>query len=122
MAHMRGVPDEQGELPLSDALRDAVARWLDHLASERSYADLTREAYARDLRQFLAYWQAQLGHQPCVADLAQLQQQTFRGFLASRRRQQASNRTLARSLSALRSFFRWLESESEARPVSSPIA
>lgn len=108
---MRAMPAEQRELPLSEPLQDAVAKWLDHLVSERGYADLTREAYERDLRQFLAYWQAQLGRQPCSADLAHLGQRTFRGFLASRRRQQASNRTLARSLSALRSFFRWLERE-----------
>lgn len=115
MRLMQSVPEEQGELPLSGALRDAVASWLDHLASERGYAELTREAYERDLRQFLTYWQVQLGHPPCLADLSQLEPRTFRGFLASRRRQQASNRSLARSLSALRSFFRWLEGEEIAR-------
>lgn len=107
---MRATPDQE-ELPLSEPLQDAVARWLDHLASERGYADLTREAYGRDLRQFLSYWHVQLGHQPSIADLEQLAPRAVRGFLASRRRQQASNRTLARALSALRSFFRWLERE-----------
>ena len=107
---MRRVVEEQGELQLSEPLRDVVARWLDHLDSERGYADLTREAYERDLRQFLIYWQVQLGHSPGLADLAQLEPRTFRGFLASRRRQQTSGRSLARALSALRSFFRWLES------------
>ncbi len=111
MSRMGQVAEEQGELAFSDPLRDAVGRWLDHLATERGYADLTREAYARDLRQFLSYWQVQLGHQPCVADLPLLEPRIFRGFLASRRRQQASNRSLARSLSALRAFFRWLEAE-----------
>ncbi|MCL4767057.1 MAG: tyrosine recombinase XerC [Hyphomicrobiaceae bacterium] len=112
---MTRAPDEQGELQLYGPLRDAVASWLDHLTVERGCAGLTRIAYERDLRQFLAYWQTQLGHQPCLADLDRLGPRTFRGFLASRRRQQASNRTLARALSALRSFFRWLEGEEAAR-------
>ncbi len=108
---MRARAEGQGELALSPPLQEAVAGWISHLASERNYADLTCDAYGRDLRQFLTYWQKQLGHQPCLADLAHLEPRTFRGFLASRRRQDASNRSLARTLSALRSFFRWLEAE-----------
>lgn len=106
---MRAMAEGQGELQLSRPLQEAIADWLNHLAGERNYADLTREAYGRDLGQFLSYWQTQLGRQPTLADLDNLEPRTFRGFLASRRRQQASNRSLARSLSALRSFFRWLE-------------
>ena len=109
---MRAMPDDQGELPLSGSLHEAVAVWLAHLASERGYADNTCQAYERDLRQFLAYWRGQLGHAPSFADLQQLDSRLFRGFFAARRRQEASNRSLARALSALRSFFRWLESES----------
>lgn len=105
----------QEELPLSDLLQNVVARWLDHLSRERGYADHTRESYGRDLGQFLTYWQLQLGRSPCLADVEHLEPRTFRGFLASRRRQEASNRSLARTLSALRSFFRWLENEQIAR-------
>jgi len=115
---MRAMAEGQGELQLSRPLQEAVADWLDHLAGERNYSDLTREAYGRDLRQFLSYWQAQLGRQPSLADLEILEPRTFRGFLASRRRQQASNRSLARSLSALRSFFRWLEGKEIGRSRS----
>ena len=112
---MRAMAEGQGELQLSRPLQGVVMDWLNHLAGERNYADLTRDAYGRDLRQFLSYWQTQLGRQPTLADLDNLEPRTFRGFLASRRRQQASNRSLARSLSALRSFFRWLEGEQIGR-------
>src|SRR5690606_16961790 len=112
---MRAMAEGQGELQLSRPLQEAAADWLDHLAGERNYSDLTREAYGRDLRQLLSYLQAQLGRQPSLADLEILEPRTFRGFLASRRRQQASNRSLARSLSALRSFFRWLEGKEIGR-------
>ena len=108
---MRAVPDGQMELPASGLMQDAAADWVCHLLRERGYAELTGEAYGRDVRQFLGFWAAQLGRAPRLDDLQQLDARTFRGFLASRRRQQASSRSLARALSALRSFFRWLESE-----------
>jgi integrase/recombinase XerC len=103
--------DEQSQLALSGALADAVAAWLQHLIHERGHARLTCEAYERDVRQFLTYLTTKLGYPPCLPDLARLELGAFRGFLASRRRQGTSSRSLARSLSALRSFFRWLETE-----------
>ena len=85
--------------------------WLTHLRHERGHAEKTLEAYERDLRQFLAYLQAHLGHTPCLADLGALQLKTVRAFLAARRRAGTVSRSLARTLSALRQFFRWLEAQ-----------
>jgi integrase/recombinase XerC len=99
------------ELPLSADLERAVAAWLSHLRHERGHAEKTLEAYARDVRQFLAFVAGQLGYAPCLADLARLDLKTFRGFLASRRRTGAVSRSLARQLSALRQLFRWLEAQ-----------
>lgn len=89
----------------------AVAGWLAHLGHGCGHARLTIIAYERDLRQFLGYLDAQLGRRPELSDLSALRTPMFRGFLASRRRQATSGRSLARALSALRSFFRWLEAE-----------
>ena len=99
------------ELPLGADLERAVARWLAHLRHERGHADKTLEAYERDVRQFISFLAGQLGHAPCLADLARLDLKTFRGFLAARRRAGTVSRSLARSLSALRQLFRWLESK-----------
>ncbi len=99
------------ELPLSADLERAVAAWLEHLRHERGHAEKTLEAYARDVRQFLGYLATQLGYAPCLADLARLDLKSFRGFLASRRRTGAVSRSLARTLSALRQLFRWLEAQ-----------
>jgi integrase/recombinase XerC len=54
-----------GTLPLGDDLRRTVEGWLAHLAHERGAADKTLEAYARDLRQFLAWLKGDLGYAPC---------------------------------------------------------
>jgi integrase/recombinase XerC len=98
-----------------DALADAARRWLAHLALERGLAALTSEAYARDLRQFLAFLTRQLGRPPTIADIAALEARTVRGFMASRRQQGAAARSLSRTMSALRTFFRWLEAENVVR-------
>lgn len=99
------------ELPFGNDLGDAVQAWLSHLTSERGQSPATLEAYARDLRQFLGFLKHHLGHPPCLADLARLDTKAVRAFLASRRKQGAVSRSLSRSLSALRMFFRWMERE-----------
>ncbi len=99
------------ELPLGNDLRHAVEAWLAHLVDERGQSEATREAYARDVRQFLAFLKTHLGHPPCLGDLTRLDAKAVRAFLASRRKAGAISRSLARTLSALRTFFRWLERE-----------
>ena len=106
---------EDGALPLGEDLRAAVDQWLAHLEHERGSTANTLEAYGRDLRQFLAWLKADLGHAPCLADLARLDARRFRAFMASRRRALFASRSLARTMSALRAFFRWLEAEEIAK-------
>jgi integrase/recombinase XerC len=99
------------QLPLSLDLEAALRDWLSHLRHERGHAQLTLQAYERDVRQFLAFLRGQIGYAPCLADLDRLEPKTFRGFLASRRRSGAVSRSLARTLSALRQLLRWLETQ-----------
>ncbi|MFT3732568.1 MAG: tyrosine recombinase XerC [Hyphomicrobium sp.] len=103
------------ELPLGGDLKHAVEGWLSHLIIERGQSDATRAAYERDVRQFLAFLKSHLGHPPCLGDLERLDARTVRAFLASRRKAGLTSRSLARSLSALRTFFRWLEREETAK-------
>jgi integrase/recombinase XerC len=101
-------------LDLSDDLRRTVAQWLIELEHDRGASDNTREAYGRDLRQFFAWLRGHLGHAPCLGDLRALDARSFRAFMASRRRTGLESRSLARTMSALRQFFRWLEVEEPA--------
>ena len=112
---MPNRPADSLELPLGQDLDEAVRDWLSHLRHERGHAQKTLEAYERDLRQFLAFLEGHLGHAPCLADLDRLEPKTLRSFMASRRRSGAVSRSLARTLSALRQFFRWLEAQERAR-------
>jgi integrase/recombinase XerC len=85
----------------------AVEQWLEFLRGERRLADKTLEAYSRDADQFFSFLVDHLGGPPGLDRLGALRPADFRAFLAQRRNQGASSRTLARSLSAIRSLYRF---------------
>jgi integrase/recombinase XerC len=92
----------------------AVADWLAHMAHAQGLAANTVEAYARDLRQLLVWLKRSLGTAPTLADLARLDTRQLRAFLTARRQGKVVSRSLARNLSGLKAFFRWLEAEEVA--------
>jgi len=85
--------------------------WLTSLTAQRQASPLTGEAYARDLRQFLAFLTEHLGARPDLAAFAALKPADLRAFLARRRSAGIESRSLMRALAALRSFARHLERE-----------
>lgn len=91
-----------------DAAAAAVS-WMASLKAVRRMSPKTLEAYARDLGQFAQFMALHLGGPATVPDLATLTASDFRAFLASRRIMGAESRTIARQLSALRSFYRHAE-------------
>jgi integrase/recombinase XerC len=93
----------------SALVREAVEDWLAHLSVERQLAANTAEAYARDISQFLAFLAQHLNRLPDMKHLLALQARDVRAFLAARRAEGVGSRSLARSLSALRMFYRFLE-------------
>ena len=102
-------------LPLGNDLDTTITGWLEHLELDRDCTSKTREAYARDLQQFFTHLHRRCGHQPCLGDLAHLTVKDFRAFLSARRKLGTSSRSLARTVSALRTFFRWLEANEVVR-------
>jgi integrase/recombinase XerC len=86
-----------------------VARWLEQLSSERRMSPKTLDAYTRDVRQFLIFMAAHLGGAPSLKELARLTPQDVRAFMAARRADNISSRSLMRMLAGVRSFARFLE-------------
>lgn len=88
---------------------EVARKWLQSLASEKRLALKSREAYTRDLMQFGAFL-AEHGGQPAgKAALESLPLADFRAFLARRKTEGIASRSVARQVSALRSFFRFAE-------------
>ncbi|HEX2446577.1 MAG TPA: tyrosine recombinase XerC [Methyloceanibacter sp.] len=93
----------------SPYVREAVEAWLAYLSVERQLAANTAEAYERDISQFLAFFARKLNKLPDMKQLMALQARDVRGFLAARRGEGVSSRSLSRNLSALRMFYKFLE-------------
>lgn len=84
---------------------DLIDAWLDNQWLERGLSRQTLESYRRDARQF-GEWLAAKGHALNRCDRVDLQE-----YLASRYVQGIGSRSVARQLSALKSFFRWMKRE-----------
>lgn len=97
------------DLPAASDVKAAFANWISHLADERRLSPLSVEAYGRDVRFFLAFLQDHLGGPPTLNDLDTLKPRDIRGFLARRRTEGLSSRSVMRTLAAARSFARFLE-------------
>ena len=97
-------------LPGDAALRAAAESWRRALAQERRMAANTVEAYERDLRQFLTHLDTRSGT-PTIPILIALKPRDLRAFMAARRADDISGRSLMRMLAGLRSFARHLERE-----------
>lgn len=104
--------DEEERLPFFLATEDAKAAaeaWYRWLAKEKRFSRHTLRAYGLDLSGFFSFLSGHLGEAASLQDLRELRQSDFRAYLAHRRADGIEASSLARSLSAVRSFFRRLQ-------------
>ncbi len=92
---------------LSEGLRDALAGFLDHKKALDGASDHTLTAYRADLLSFLGFLTHHRGELRGTGVLADLGVSDMRSWMAHERARGLSARSLARALSAVKSFTRW---------------
>ena len=95
-------------LAISPGARDALAGWLDHIRALDGAAAHTIEAYATDVSGYLAFMAGHMGGPQGRAALARVATRDMRAWMAAERARGLGPRSLARALSAVKSFTRWL--------------
>lgn len=92
---------------VSGGLRDALATWLDGMRAIDGAAENTIEAYRKDVAGFLGFLAMHHGGGGGRASLGHLTLSDMRAWMAWERGRGLSARSLARALSAVKSFVRW---------------
>lgn len=93
---------------ISAAARDALRDWLDTSRALNGSPDNTVDAYARDVSGFLAFMSEHKGGDLGLAPLGRITVGDMRSWMAFTRGRDVGPRSLARKLSAVKSFMRWL--------------
>jgi integrase/recombinase XerC len=92
----------------TDDLRAAIGLWVAWLTGERRASPHTVAAYGRDLALFLDFVTEHVGELPSLGAIDRLSPADFRAYLARRVQRHADRGSLARGLSVLRGFIRFL--------------
>ncbi|WP_101068431.1 tyrosine recombinase XerC [Roseovarius salinarum] len=101
---------------ISPAARDALQGWLDAQAALRGAPATTIDAYARDVTGFLAFMAEHHGGTQGLGPLARVTTADMRAWMAHERRRGTGARSLARRLSAVKGFYRWLAERADVDP------
>ncbi len=92
----------------SDAA-ELAALWLKRLREVSGRSDATIRAYRADLVDFLSAVEAQIGRPPRLPDLAAVDRARLRAWLGGLADRGLERASAKRMLSAVKSFYRWLE-------------
>ena len=103
---------------ISPGLRDALSGWLEHLAALDNASPATITAYRTDVLGFLSFMQHHLGGSFGPARLGAIAVRDMRAWMSHERGRNVSARSLARSLSAVKSFARWLARREKFDPTA----
>ena len=103
---------------IAPALADALSRWLDHQRALNGAARNTITAYQADVLGFLAFMGQHHGGQEGLRPISRITISDMRAWMAHERARGVGARSLARSLSAVKSFYRWLAEREGFEPTA----
>ncbi len=85
-----------------------IEAWQKWLSAERRLSALTAESYFLDLREFMDFLSSDIGHPVDKCDLMDLSVTDLRSFLVYRSSHQVARSSIARNMSTVRNFYRFL--------------
>ncbi|MEZ8014515.1 MAG: tyrosine recombinase XerC [Ascidiaceihabitans sp.] len=103
---------------ISPAARNALQEWLDHQKSLKGSAENTVTAYAGDVSEFLVFITSHKGESQGLGALSKITISDMRAWMANSRGSGVGPRSLARKLSAVKVFYRWLAAREGFEPTA----
>ncbi len=107
---------------ISPAARDALSRFLDGERALKNASENTITAYAGDLADFLAFMGEHKGLAQGLGPLKETSVSDMRAWMAFTRGHGVGPRSLARKLSAVKTFYRWLAEREDFDPTAVLLA
>lgn len=105
-------------LEISQAARHALATWLDHVHALKDGSDNTITAYRADVMDFIAFLTAHHAEPQGLAPLARVTTSDMRAWMSHLRGHGIAPRSMARKLSAVKTFYRWLAEREGFEPTA----
>lgn len=96
-------------LPVQPAVATALENWVSWLRHERRLSERTVESYSHDISIFMRFLDRHFGYAPGIDDLANMGRSELWAFQAERQADGLTPTSMARSLSALKSLFAFLD-------------
>ncbi len=87
---------------------EMIKAWQNWLTAERRLSEKTASSYYLDLREFMDFLSDDIGHVVDVKDLRNLSVTDLRSFLVYRSTHNAGRSSIARNMSSVRNFYRFL--------------
>ncbi|SFE56521.1 integrase/recombinase XerC [Sulfitobacter brevis] len=103
---------------LSPAARDALQTWLQHQRALKGAAENTLTAYHGDVVEFLAFMTRHKGDTQGLGALAKITISEMRAWMAFTRGSDVGPRSMARKLSSVKAFYRWLAEREGFEPTA----
>jgi len=103
---------------VSAALSAALASWLEHQRALKGAADNTLKAYQTDVMGFLSFMTQHHGAAQGMGPIRNITVSDMRAWMAHERGRGVAARSLARSLSAVKTFYAWLAEREGFEPTS----
>tara|TARA_R110000851_G_scaffold49074_17_gene118169 strand:+ start:126 stop:1046 length:921 start_codon:yes stop_codon:yes gene_type:complete len=103
---------------ISEAACDALSAWLATQKALKGAAANTIDAYALDVGDFLRFITQHYGEKQGLGALSRITTSDMRAWMAHTRGGDVSPRSLARKLSAVKSFYRWLSEREGFEPTA----